>query len=73
MSRKDELLELARSLRSQSEGRGPTKRNLRDLADYYQREAEQLLELRRIKRRRNKREGPQEYALRRWPIPHYDR
>jgi len=55
MSRKDELLEIARSLRSQAEGRGHTKRNLRHLADYYQREAELLLELRRIKRRRKKR------------------
>jgi hypothetical protein len=44
MSRKDELLKLARLLRSQAEGRGPTKRSLRQLADYYQREAERLSE-----------------------------
>jgi len=55
MSRKDELLDLARSLRSQAEGRGHTKRNLRQLADHYQREAQQLLEIRRIKRREKKR------------------
>ena len=42
MLRKSELLRLARSLRSQSEGRGPAKRNLRKLADYYQREAERI-------------------------------
>jgi hypothetical protein len=55
MSHKDELLEIARVLRSQAEGRGPAKRNLRHLADHYQREAEHLLELRRLKRRRKKR------------------
>ena len=42
MSHKDELLKRARVLRSQSEGRGPTKRSLRQLADSYQREAERL-------------------------------
>jgi hypothetical protein len=44
MSHKDELLKRARVQRSQSEGRGPTKRSLRQLADSYQREAERLSE-----------------------------
>jgi len=56
MSRKDELLEIARVLRSQAEGRGPAKRSLRRLADHYQHEAEHLLELRRLKRRHKKRD-----------------
>jgi hypothetical protein len=42
MSRKDELLKLAKVLYSQAEGRGSVKRNLRKLGDYYQREAERL-------------------------------
>ena len=45
MSRKDELMKLARLLRSQAEGHGPTKRSLRQLADYYEREAHRLSEL----------------------------
>ena len=47
MSHRDELLDLARSLHSQAEGRGLSKRNLRQLADDYQREAELLLKIRR--------------------------
>jgi len=45
MSRKGELMKLARLLRSQAEGHGPTKRSLRQLADYYEREAQRLLEV----------------------------
>ena len=45
MSRKDELMKLARSLRSQAEGRGPAKRTLRQLADDCEREAQRLSEL----------------------------
>ena len=44
MSRRDELLKLARLLYSQCEGHGSSKRNLRKLADDYQREADRLLE-----------------------------
>jgi hypothetical protein len=40
MTRKDELLKIAKVLRAQAEGRGPAKRYLRKLADNYQREAE---------------------------------
>jgi hypothetical protein len=44
MSRKDELLKLARIFRSQavSCSGGPVKHSLRKLADYYQREADQI-------------------------------
>ena len=46
MSRKDELFKLARLFRAQSEScsHAPVKQNLRKLAEYYQREAKQLLE-----------------------------
>ena len=44
MSRKDELLKLAKIFRSQAEScsRGPVKHSLRKLADFYQREADQI-------------------------------
>ena len=44
MSRKDELLKLARLFQAQSEScsRGPVKQSLRKLADYYQQEAERI-------------------------------
>jgi len=42
MSRKDELIKLARLLRCQAEGHGPTKRSLRQLADHYEREAQRF-------------------------------
>jgi hypothetical protein len=44
MSRKDELLKLARRFYSQAEGRGSVKLSLRKLGDYYQREVERLSE-----------------------------
>ena len=44
MSRKDELLKLARRFYSQAEGRGSVKRSLRKLGDNYQREVERLSE-----------------------------
>jgi hypothetical protein len=44
MSRKDELLNLARRFYSQAEGRGSVKLSLRKLGDYYQREVERLSE-----------------------------
>ena len=44
MSRKDELLKLARLFRAQAEScsRGPVKQSLRKLADYYQQEAQRI-------------------------------
>jgi hypothetical protein len=42
MSRKDELLKIAKVLRAQAEGRGPAKRYLRKLADDYEHEADRL-------------------------------
>jgi hypothetical protein len=50
MLRKTELLKLARLLRSQAEGRGSSKRNLRKLADYYDREAKRLPDRPDVKR-----------------------
>ena len=49
MSRKDELVKLARLFQAQAEScsHGPVKQNLRKLAEYYQREAKQLLETQR--------------------------
>jgi hypothetical protein len=44
MSRKEELLKMARLLRAQAEGMSSrdAKQAFRKMADYYQREAEQL-------------------------------
>ena len=48
MSRKDELVKLARLFQEQAEScHGPVKQSLRKLAEYYQREAKQLLEAQR--------------------------
>ena len=44
MSRKDELLKLARLFQAQAEScsRGPVKQSLRKLADYYQQEVQRI-------------------------------
>jgi hypothetical protein len=49
MSRKDELVKVARLFQAQAEScsHGPVKQNLRKLAEHYQREAKQFLEIQR--------------------------
>ena len=56
MSRKEELLKLANLIHTQAEscGRGPVKQSLRKLAEYYDREAKQLLETPRRESARHK-------------------